>query len=118
MIENRHFPSVMKQGVAHLPGCRSDITGAVHPVRIFFGRRWGSDMKVDVTGMGMIDDPTVEKAGALMGSYNCLGMNTCVNARKIMNPVAQELFHLFQKAFQGDRFLAALNRLDPTIFNG
>ena len=95
MIEDRQSASIMKQGIAHLPSRCSDITRTMHPVRILFGGSRRSNVKVDVAGIGMIDDTPVEEAWALMRPDNRLRVDPGVNGRKVVDPVAQEFFHLF-----------------------
>ena len=95
MIEDRQSSSIMKQGIPHLPGGRSDITRAMHPVRILFGGSRRSNVKVDVAGIGMIDDTPVEKAWALVRPDDRLRMDPGVNSGKVIDPVSQESLHLF-----------------------
>jgi hypothetical protein len=55
MVEDCQVPSVMKQSVTHKPCCRSDVTRAMHPVRIGFVVRRSADMKMNVASVGMLN---------------------------------------------------------------
>jgi hypothetical protein len=80
------------------------------------GRR--ANMKMDVPCVGMLYDSAVDKAGALMRSYDRLGMDTTVYSGKVINTVAQVLNHFLQEPLQSIRFLSSFNLRDPAILYG
>jgi hypothetical protein len=88
MIKGCQVPLVVKQGIAHAPACLSDVARTMHPVRIAFGVWRRTDVKMNIAGVGMLDDPAVDKAGALMCSDDRLWMNATVYFVKIVNSIA------------------------------
>ena len=52
-------------------------------------------MKVDIAGIGMIDDTPVEEVWALMRPDNRLRMDSGMNGCKVIDSIAQDFFHLF-----------------------
>jgi len=118
MVEGREVPPVMKHGIAYAPGCCSDVTGAMEPVRVGLGMGRRTNMKMDVAGVGMLYDPAVDSAGALMRSDDRLGMNAAVYTGKVVNTIAEALNHFLQEPLQSIRFVAAFNLRDAAILYG
>ena len=88
MIKGCQVPLVMKQRVAHTPACPSDVARTMHPIRIGFGVWRRTNMEMNIAGVGMLDYPAVDKAGALMRSDDRLWMNATVYFGKVVDTFA------------------------------
>ena len=108
----------MDEGIANAERCRSDVARAMHPVRIGLsvGRR--TNMEMDIAGVGMLDDPTIDQAGALMRSDDRLWMDAEMQGIEVIHSIAQAFDHRGQEPAQRIRLLRAFNLCDAAIVDG
>ena len=99
-VEGREAPLVLDHGISDPERGGPDVPGAVNPVGIVLRGRRRSDVRMQVAGVGVLDQPAIQHVGTLVRLDLGVRVDSEVQPVEVVDGIAHPGAHLVEEPAQ------------------